>query len=40
MDKVGFEPTQLSLLTPEASALDHSAICPNNTQNLEKTYLI
>ena len=30
MMRVGFEPTQISLLAPEASALDRSAISPDD----------
>ena len=31
LTRVGFEPTQISLLAPEASALDRSAILPGCT---------
>ena len=30
LNRVGFEPTQISLLAPEASALDRSAISPDD----------
>jgi hypothetical protein len=39
--RVGFEPTQITLLAPEASALDRSAILPddmNNSKNIQ--YLV
>ena len=35
MIRVGFEPTQISLLAPEASALDRSAISPSDYGNGE-----
>jgi hypothetical protein len=36
--RVGFEPTQITLLAPEASALDRSAILPddmNSSKNIQ-----
>lgn len=40
MNRVGFEPTQISLLAPEASALDRSAICPDDGFNERKAQLV
>jgi hypothetical protein len=38
--RVGFEPTQITLLAPEASALDRSAILPDDMNNSKNIHLI
>jgi hypothetical protein len=40
MMRVGFEPTQISLLAPEASALDRSAISPDDVVDERDAFTI
>jgi hypothetical protein len=38
--RVGFEPTQITLLAPEASALDRSAILPDDMSKLKNEWYL